>query len=417
MLSTHPKTPFLVLAAVVTASAATATFAQIAFDPAVSHAALERPSGVTMADFTDNGHVDFATTADNPDRILVYFNDGSGAFNLGSTFTLPASSSPQDLIAGDLNNDGTMDLAVALRDPVGSVMILYNNGGGVFTAGPTMTVGARPRGLTIGDMNNDGWLDLAVVNRDANSASVLTNDAGTFTVQTFLTTGEPRDAAFGDFNANGWLDLAVSDRDNRVIRIFDNTNGVFAPGMVLSVGAQVRPDGVVAADLTGNGLIDIATATSSTSPLISQVSVFSNNGSGFAGPFNYPTGGADASHLAVADFDCDEIPDLAVSNSDSNNVSVLRNLGSGTFDAPLVLAVGIRPGRLDAADVTGNGGADIAVANRDSNDVSVLLNASENCDENGGSEPPACPGDVNDDGVVNVDDLLIILNNWGVCPE
>lgn len=27
------------------------------------------------------------------------------------------------------------------------------------------------------------------------------------------------------------------------------------------------------------------------------------------------------------------------------------------------------------------------------------------------------PGDVNGDGVVNVDDLLIILNNWGPCPD
>lgn len=28
-----------------------------------------------------------------------------------------------------------------------------------------------------------------------------------------------------------------------------------------------------------------------------------------------------------------------------------------------------------------------------------------------------CPGDVNRDGVVNVDDLLIVLNNWGDCDD
>ena len=155
---------------------------------------------------------------------------------------------------------------------------------------------------------------------------------------------------------------------------------------------------------------------SSTSPLISQVSVFTNNGSGFAGPFNYATGGSDASHLVAADLSCDGTLDLAVSNSDSNNVSILENLGSGTFGPPTLIAAGNRPGRIDAADVTGNGGPDIAVPNRDSNDVSVMLNQSEGCegdDEPVDPKPEPCPGDLNGDGVVNVLDLLILLENWG----
>ena len=32
-------------------------------------------------------------------------------------------------------------------------------------------------------------------------------------------------------------------------------------------------------------------------------------------------------------------------------------------------------------------------------------------------QPPACDGDVNGDGVVNVPDLLLVLFNWGSsCP-
>jgi len=407
-----------VFAGTVLLTAASAAFGQITLDPAVNYAVGVEPSGMTMADFNDDGHIDFATTVDGPDRVVIFFNDGAGGYALGSTFTLPNSSSPQDLIAGDLNNDGTMDIAVAMRDPVGTVMILHNTGSGVFTAGPSATVDERPRGISIGDMNNDGWLDLAVVNRDASTASVITNNAGTLSVQTFSTTGEPRDSAFGDFDGDGWLDLAVSDRDNRVIRIYDNTNGVFSAGTVLPVGGQVRPDGVIAADLTGNGFMDIATATSSQSPVINQVSVFTNNGTGFAGPFNSPTGGLDASDLVAGDLDCDGMLDLAVSNSDSNNVSALANLGSGLFDQPIIVAAGTRPGRIDAADVTGNGGPDLIVANRDSNSASVILNQSKACDGNGGGgDPEPCVGDLNEDGSVNGADLLILLSNWGACPE
>ncbi|MCH7547601.1 MAG: hypothetical protein IID30_14465, partial [Planctomycetes bacterium] len=30
--------------------------------------------------------------------------------------------------------------------------------------------------------------------------------------------------------------------------------------------------------------------------------------------------------------------------------------------------------------------------------------------------PPDCPADLNDDGIVNVTDLLVLLASWGVCP-
>ncbi len=34
-----------------------------------------------------------------------------------------------------------------------------------------------------------------------------------------------------------------------------------------------------------------------------------------------------------------------------------------------------------------------------------------------GSTGPACPGDLDEDGAVDVFDLLILLDNWGICPE
>jgi hypothetical protein len=41
-------------------------------------------------------------------------------------------------------------------------------------------------------------------------------------------------------------------------------------------------------------------------------------------------------------------------------------------------------------------------------DLFALLNAWGSCD--------GCPEDINDDGFVNVDDLFELLNNWGPCP-
>lgn len=66
------------------------------------------------------------------------------------------------------------------------------------------------------------------------------------------------------------------------------------------------------------------------------------------------------------------------------------------------LAVGATPQHLAMHDLTGNGTPDIAVSNRDSNSVTVLLNAAA----------PPCPADFNGDTVVNSLDVLAFLNAY-----
>ena len=371
--------------------------AQFNIDAAVNHFVGTRPSGVATGDFDGDGDIDLATTVDNPDRIILLLNDGAGHYTLGPVTLLPRSSSPQDLVAGDLNGDDVVDLAVAIRDPQGSVLIMMNNGGGTFVLTGSVAVGARPRGLAIADIDGDDDLDLAVANRDSNTASVLTNDgAGGFSAATFAAGNEPRATAFVDFNGDGDLDLAVTIHDDRTVATFVNNGGVFVPSAILPVGPFVRPDGITAADLDGDGDDDLAVATDDQTFNINQATIFMNTGAGFTGPLSYPTGGRRTGKIIAADFDCDGLIDLASTNRDSNDVSFLRNLGGGVFGAPMfpLPGAGMRPGAITAADLDGDGDPDIAVANRDSNDVSVLINAT--CSQR---------GDLNCDGEVNAFDI------------
>jgi hypothetical protein len=82
--------------------------------------------------------------------------------------------------------------------------------------------------------------------------------------------------------------------------------------------------------------------------------------------------------IAVADFDGDGIPDLAVANQASNTVSVLLGNGDGNFQPAVNFAVGIRPRSITVGDFNGDGIADLAVVNEgsypsDPGGVSVLL--------------------------------------------
>jgi hypothetical protein len=397
----------LLVTALAAAAVGTAS-AQFSIDAAVNYVVGTQPSGVAAADYNGDQITDLATTVDGPDRIQILLGDGTGQFNLGPSSVLPNSSSPQDLVAGDFDSDQDIDLAVAVRDPQGSVVIMINGGAGTFTIGGTFVVGERPRGLAVADMDGDNDLDLAVANRDSDSASVLTNNgSGVFSVATFAAGGEPRTTVFGDFDGDTDLDLAVTNHDDRTVGLYTNTGGVFTAAGTLSVGGVVRPDGITAADLDNDMDADLAVATSDQTLNINQATIFINTGGAFSGPFNYPTGGMNTSGIAAADFDCDGLIDLATSNQDSSNISLLRNTGGGAFGAPMLVAVGSNPEELTWGDFDGDEDADLAVANRNSNDVSVLVN--QTC------EIEVIPGDVNGDGFVNTTDLLELLASWGTC--
>jgi len=91
------------------------------------------------------------------------------------------------------------------------------------------------------------------------------------------------------------------------------------------------------------------------------------------------TAGAMPGAVAAADLDGDGMVDLAVANFDSGDVSLFWGVGDGTFvAAPTRLAVGVTgtesPVALVAADVTGDGIPDLVAANQGANTVSVLPN-------------------------------------------
>jgi len=364
----------------------------------------DQPSGIAIADFNGDGHADLATSVDNPDRVVLMMGNGAGGFVAGGSIFLGASTSPQDLIAGDWNGNGSKDLAVALRDPAGSVAIYSNNGTGVFTLVQTVAVGDRPRGLSAADRDGDGDMDIACANRDDGSASVLTNAGGTFTAQTMAVGGETRGTAQADLDGDGDRDLIVTNHDAATVVIFRNDGASYAQVAALPLGFVVRPDGVTSADLDGDGDWDIATTTTNDAPAINQVSVFLNTGAfTFAGPAAYAVGDQNASSIVAVELNCDGRLDLAVTNSDSSSVGLLSNLGGGAFGPAQLVAVGTHPDEIAVGDIDHDGDNDIATANRDSNNVSVIVN--DTC----------LRGDLDGSGTVDFVDLLALLSAWGTC--
>ena len=130
------------------------------------------------------------------------------------------------------------------------------------------------------------------------------------------------------------------------------------------------PVALAVADFNGDKKPDLAV----TNNLDGTVSVLLGNGNGtFAPKVDYSVG-VNPSNVAVGDFNGDSKPDLAVANQDSNTVSVLFGGANGTFAAKVDYATGTSPYDVAAGDFNGDQTLDVAVTSATSNTVSVLIN-------------------------------------------
>jgi FG-GAP-like repeat/FlgD Ig-like domain len=371
--------PFALLVLAVAASTA---LASVDFNPAVTYPLGGKPEGGALVDLDGDGHLDLAVTSDNPNKIEFFKNRGDGTFAAPTTRLMGNATGPEGLAPGDFNGDGVLDFAVVLFG-ANQVQLVFGDGAGGFTLGPTYAAGTEPSMIVASDFDGDGDLDAALNNRVSGDMSVYLNDgAGAFASAVNYPVGaETRDIAVGDFNGDGRPDLAVTARDTRIVRLFDNVGGgAFHVFRDLSLGSTLEPQGVTFADFDGDGALDVATATTGQDNQ-QHPSIFLQNNGGrigiWVGPVNGQTlPGVAPTGIAAADFDLDGFTDVATSNADTDDISVNKNGGIGIFFVPVVFPVGQKPEVpiLLAGDLDRNGSPDLISLNQGSEDFSVLIN-------------------------------------------
>ena len=167
-----------------------------------------------------------------------------------------------------------------------------------------------------------------MANGGNNSVSVLLgNGNGTF--QTHVdysgTGSNPRSIALGDFNGDGKLDIATAnggDYTNGLSILLGTGTGTFASPVNYNLaGNNNYSYQVIAKDLNGDGKLDLVLADNT-----SRLTVAYGNGDGTFNPITYNMGNQEIS-AAVADFNGDGLPDIAVINyantTGGNSVTLL----------------------------------------------------------------------------------------------
>ena len=342
------------------------------------------PNALAVGDLNHDGRMDVVTANSISDSVSILYGHGDGTFDAPLNYAV--GSNPTRVAVGSLRGNGLLDIVTANRGtnpyPPGTVSILLNNGDGTFSNGNTITVDPGAISVALADLNHDGKLDLVVACTDGyqgfNVDVLLGNGDGTFGPLTRLRSRDwgasgPIDVTVGDFTGDGNLDIVAANAGYTDAFFKGNGDGTFQTGV--SIPTDHRNAGVIAADLRGNGILDLISAGDT----YGWVTTMRGNGNGtFQAPQRVGFSGSYS--VAAADFRGTGKPDLAVMNdSDSgDSMQVLLNDGNGNFPTTQNYKVANGPGAhahyLAVGDFNGDGTPDVVVALTQFNEIAVLLN-------------------------------------------
>jgi hypothetical protein len=237
----------------------------------------QTPLSVAAGDFDGNGAFDLVT-ANSDGTLSVLLGNFGGSFRPRTD--LAVGGSPHSVAVGDFNGDGRPDVAVT-QQLTDTVSVLLGKGDGTFARPQVFAASSQnftPQSMALGDVNGDGKIDLVIksvsfLDSDAFQVGVLLgNGDGTFP-SPLLAPAQPDgsgDLALGDFNNDGRMDIAVADQlgasTGDLSLFFGNGDGTFQPFLRLDLPTGGNdPLGVAAADLNGDGLVDLVAANASSS--------------------------------------------------------------------------------------------------------------------------------------------------------
>jgi hypothetical protein len=338
------------------------------FQTSNAYSAMSPALGAVVGKFRNaasnpNGNLDVAvTTALGYAQLLT--GNGNGTFNPAPTITgYPGANSPwSNILAGDFNGDGKLDIAyswtglpIPAANPADSgIIVQYGNGDGTFGQGnysfnqSTSSVGYLYGETTTGDFNGDGISDLANIDL-LYDTTLLGSPTGPFGGSFIL--GLQAQASNTAFNqvAAGFFKVNRTSQQDLIFQqgasfipyknAQDGTGAHFtAMAALTGPSAPLYPSTVLLADVDGDGNGDLVVVyynanfnSIGAGPVApNDVYIWWGNGDG---TFNQTPLVLDLSRNyylgAVADMNGDGLPDLVL--SDGSLVSILYNQGSRSF--------------------------------------------------------------------------------------
>ncbi len=205
------------------------TFGDDTFDAAVGYSGEGRD--VVVGDYNNDGHMDIYVVNDGEPNVL-YRNDGDGMFvDVSAEAGVNDSGSGRTAAFGDVDNDGDLDLYLANGDmnDVDTHVFFVNKGDGTFedgTRAAKMDVSGQRASVTFLDYDNDADLDICIIIWGSPNVLYSNNGDGTFMNvardEKLRKVYSNHATAFADYDNDGDLDMFLA---NSTFRDQFNFNG------------------------------------------------------------------------------------------------------------------------------------------------------------------------------------------------
>jgi hypothetical protein len=293
---------------------------------------------LAVGDLNGDGSSDVAMTRTGgsyPWELGVILGSANGNVAISSRHELVGS--PTGLLISDIDRNGANDIIVpatnyyqppTVSDPY-FVQPWFGGGNGSFSAGPRLPFPRAPQGAAVGDFNGDSRIDIAA---NLGVAIAIRNGAanGAFQSPEFYMSTGPTAIAAGDANRDSIRDLMIlrGGGESSVSVFSGGATGLDAPKSKLG-GGNLN----ASADMDSDGRADLVSAYRSSFPYSAEVTVAltSVDGNLLQDQVVETLNGLES--LDVGDFNGDGVKDIvtAHSNNQANKIGIHYGSGSGVL--------------------------------------------------------------------------------------
>ncbi|MEM9373517.1 MAG: DUF1028 domain-containing protein [Planctomycetota bacterium] len=286
---------------------------------------------IRTGDVTGDGVDDLVVIGASPAVVAVYEGATGEPFDLTTSARFSMPNPPSRMKLAQMDGDAALEIVVSSRAG-GTVRVLeYLPDLSAVLESGIVAVPDGPEGIAIADFDGDELPDIAVTRflGDAVELYRNTGNDGFLVFDPYASVpvdDQPIDVDAGDLNGDGVADLAVIHDGGETTRTFTNKGkAAFVPAQTFDIPNDgLRIDLV---DVDADGLDDIVSFALSTQ---AAAQFLMNRGGGVFELGHEATAGAGQLSVLLTDLDNDGLPDY-VSGSNRRGMTVMNNLGDGTF--------------------------------------------------------------------------------------
>ena len=184
----------------------------------------DKSASVSAGDIDNDGDIDLVVANGRhwPQTNKVFINNGSGKFTVAKALDNIEETSYATELA-DIDNDGDLDVIVG-NDMAPNALYLNDGAGNFLKSGSFGNPYSPTRNIKTVDIDSDGDIDILITNRGKENEICFNNGKGQF--PNIVKFGSKKDATIDvdviDINKDGYEDLIVANRNGQQNYIYLN---------------------------------------------------------------------------------------------------------------------------------------------------------------------------------------------------